>query len=469
MKQATLYVDLDDTLIFTDVLYETYMLLIKQKPLFAFLAIFYLLKGKHAFKGFIANHVDLNVKTLPFNEELILFLQNNKTRWDRIVLATASHEKYAIEVAELFSDVFDDVLASNETRNLKSSRKLQEIDSDSDVFDYVGDSAADKVIFRSASSSFLVSKSANKFSDLSFEKTFLRAPLTLKVILKQIRVHQWTKNTLLFVPLLTSGLFVNIDSILTSTIGFFAFSFLASATYIINDLLDLESDRQHPNKSKRPIASGTLSIPVASLLSVILFVASFILAAMLSVGFILILTGYLVLTLSYSLKFKQYVAMDTILLASLYTIRIIGGAILISVALSFWLLAFSMFIFFSLALVKRCAELKLLEKNNENAATGRDYNNQDYAILSSFGASSSMLAVLMFCFYLNSDVLENQYSSPSILWAAIPMLAYWLVRIWIKTSRGEMTDDPIVFALKDRGSLIIVIGLAAITIFGKVY
>lgn len=411
----------------------------------------------------------MNIETLPVNEELVLFLRSNKSRWSRIVLATASYEKYAIDVVKNYSDVFDDFLASNETRNLKSSRKLQEINGESAVFDYVGDSAADKVIFRSASASFLVSKSLDKFSDLTFEKRFLRPPLTLKVLLKQIRIHQWTKNLLLFVPLLTSGLFVSVDSIMTGTIGFFSFSFLASSTYIINDLFDLEADRQHPNKSKRPIASGVLSIPSALLLSGLLFLVSLTLAATINIEFTLLLLVYLVLTLLYSLKFKQYVALDTILLASLYTIRIIGGAILIGVALSFWLLAFSMFIFFSLALVKRCAELKLLEKNEKQAATGRDYNSGDFAILSSFGASSSMLAVLMFCFYLNSDILRDQYSSPNILWAAIPMLAYWLVRIWIKTARGEMTDDPIIFALKDRGSLIIVIGLTIITIFGKIF
>lgn len=469
MKQSTLYVDLDDTLIFTDVLYETYILLIKQKPFFAFLAIFHLLKSKYAFKSFIATHVDLNIKTLPFNKELIIFLRSNKARWDRIILATASHEKYAIEVAKNYSDIFDDVIATNETRNLKSARKLKEIVDESEVFDYIGDSAADKVIFSKASSSFLVSKSLHKFADINFEKIFLRPSVTLKVCLKQIRIHQWSKNVLLFVPLLTSGLFVNVDAIIASLIGFVAFGLLASSTYIINDLFDLESDRQHPNKSKRPMASGTLSIPLASLISGVLFVASFALATTINTEFTFLLITYLVLTLSYSLKFKQYVALDTILLASLYTIRIIGGALLIGVALSFWLLAFSMFIFFSLALVKRCAELKLLEQHKETAVKGRDYNNEDYAILSSFGASSSMLAVLMFCFYLNNDILEDQYSSPDVLWAAIPLLAYWLVRIWIKTSRVEMTDDPIVFALKDRGSLITIVSLATITIFGKLF
>ncbi|WP_412971981.1 UbiA family prenyltransferase [Glaciecola sp. MF2-115] len=469
MTPHTLYVDLDDTFIYTDLLYESYTLLVKHKPLIALIALFYLLKGKNAFKGFIATHIRLNAETLPVNEDLLLFLRNNKSRWDRIVLATASHKKYATEVLNKFPDVFDDVLASDETRNLKSGRKLQEINNESTTFDYIGDSSADKVIFRNAESSFLVSKSLGKFSDLTFEKIFIRPQLTLKLILKQIRIHQWTKNLLLFVPLLTSGLFVSVDSIMTGIIGFFAFSFLASSTYIINDLLDLEADRQHPNKSKRPIACGTLSIPTAMLISSSLFVSSFILAVMTNAEFTLLLLAYFVLTLSYSLNFKQYVALDTILLASLYTIRIIGGAILIGVALSFWLLAFSMFIFFSLALVKRCAELKLLEKCDKQAATGRDYNSSDYTILSSFGSSSSMLAVLMFCFYLNSDVLEDQYTSPHVLWAAVPMLAYWLVRIWVKTSRGEMTDDPILFALKDRGSLIIVAGLAAVTIFGKLF
>ena len=219
-------------------------------------------------------------------------------------------------------------------------------------------------------------------------------------------------------------------------------------------MLDLESDRGHTRKRHRPLASGSISIKDGILAALILFVLATTIAVYLGFNFAIVLAAYLVLTLFYSFKIKQYVGMDVVCLALLYTVRIIAGAAAINVLVSFWLFAFSIFIFLSLALVKRCSEIQSMNAEGKHRANGRDYTIDDYTILQSFGASSAMLAVLMFCFYINNNVLTNQYQQPDILWLIVPALSYWLMRIWIKTQRGEMHDDPIVFSLRDRGSLI---------------
>ncbi len=255
--------------------------------------------------------------------------------------------------------------------------------------------------------------------------------------------------------------------LIKSFYGFFSFSCLASATYIINDLLDLESDRSHSRKKLRPLAASQISIIGAASASVVLFLISFALALSFEGPFIYVLIAYLTVTLMYSFKIKQYIGMDVITLASLYTIRILAGAAILSVPLSFWLLSFSMFIFLSLALVKRCAELKSLEEDNTKMAKGRDYHVKDYGLLMSFGTSSALLSVLMFCFYINNNILNNQYQEPTILWVIVPALSYWLMRMWIKTHRGEMHDDPIVFSLRDAGSIITIGFIVVITLLAQ--
>ncbi len=297
------------------------------------------------------------------------------------------------------------------------------------------------------------------------DKIFDEKKFSFKTIIKQIRIHHWLKNSLIFIPLLVSKNYVNPHLLFLSIVGFFSFNCLASSTYIVNDLLDLDSDRQHERKKHRPLANSSITILNGILMAFALFLISFAIALTLG-KFIYVLIIYLLITLFYSFKIKQYVGLDIIALASLYTIRIIAGAAIINVIVSFWLLCFSMFIFFSLALIKRCAEIKSLEADHLVEVKGRDYNAQDYLILVSMGVSSGLLAILMFCFYIQSDVILNQYQEPALLWLIVPALAYWLIRMWIKTHRGEMHDDPIVFSTTDKGSLLTIVFMVVITILG---
>ena len=467
MKKLPLYVDLDDTFIQTDILFETFILLIKKNVFKAMFSLVFLLSSRAKFKDYIARNTDLNVNSIPINQSLYAFLRSKKGEWSKVVLATATHAKNAKLFKKHYEDIFDDVLSSSDSVNLKADKKLSAILSQTDEFDYIGDSTADLVLFKSAANSYFVGNEQKFNKEIQFRKVFARKRPNLKSYLKQIRLHQWVKNTLLFVPLLTSGLFLEPQAIFHALLGFIAFGLVASSTYVLNDLFDLEADRLHPRKKNRPIAAGLLSIKNSVVLAFSLLLFALFIFIFLPLPFALIMLIYVIATLSYSFKLKQYIGIDTVLLASLYTIRIIAGALIINVPLSFWLLAFSMFVFFSLALVKRCSELKTLEQIGQERVRGRDYSLSDYHVLSSIGAASSMMSVLMFCFYLNSDVLIDQYSTPNLLWGVFPLLAYWLMRVWIKTNRGEMTDDPIVFALKDKGSFITIGAIILLTVTGK--
>lgn len=278
--------------------------------------------------------------------------------------------------------------------------------------------------------------------------------MALRTWVQALRVHQWLKNVLLFVPLLTAFSFVEIENLLTVGAAFLAFSLAASATYIVNDWRDLESDRAHPRKSQRPLASGALPIPIALAVAGILLIGAVVVAYGLSTGIGNVLMIYLATTTAYSLVLKKIVLIDVITLSLLYTLRIVAGSVAIGVATSTWLLAFSVFMFLSLALVKRCAELVLLKRNASAAASGRDYRVSDLAVLWPLGVGSALSAVVVFGLFISAAETQARYTSPELLWLVAVGLIYWLSRLWIKTSRGEMDDDPVVYAIKDRASLL---------------
>jgi 4-hydroxybenzoate polyprenyltransferase len=467
---STLYVDLDGTFTKTDLLFESLVIAIKNNPLNMFLCFFWLLKGKAYLKHQLSQRADVDTKLLPLNSEFYTFLLEEKSKGRKVVLATASNEKYAKRICNE-SDLFDSYISSDMNSNLKGKAKLLLIQSKNEKFSYAGNSRDDFIIFEKCEESYLVNptKKAKKLAVQSpTSKTFDDSYVSKLVWIKQLRVHQWLKNLLILVPLIVSGKFMDSDSILLSVLGFISFSCLASATYIINDLLDLESDRSHIRKKSRPLAAGTISLVNGKIAAIILFVLAFSIASFLYDLFNLVLILYLVLTLTYSLKVKQYIGMDVIALASLYTVRIIAGAVILGVTMSFWLLSFSMFVFLSLAIIKRCAELKSLEKTTKVITTGRDYHVEDYMVLMSIGTSSAMLSILMFCFYVNSNVLADQYQQPTMLWLILPALCYWMMRMWIKTHRGEMHDDPIVFSLKDKGSTITIGFMGLIALLAQV-
>tara|TARA_R110000737_G_scaffold335362_1_gene354107 strand:+ start:24 stop:1454 length:1431 start_codon:yes stop_codon:yes gene_type:complete len=467
---STLYVDLDGTFTKSDLLFESLIISIKNNPLILFLCFFWLLKGKANLKHQLSQCADVNTKLLPLNSEFYAFLLDEKTKGRSIVLATASHEKYAEQICNE-SDIFDSYISSDINTNLKGQAKLLRIQSENEVFSYAGNSREDFIIFEKCKESYLVNptRKAKRLAAKSPTSKIFDDSYTSKLVwIKQLRVHQWIKNVLIFVPLLVTAGFTNLNSILFASLAFISFSFLASATYIINDLLDLESDRNHKRKKFRPLAAGTISILHAKLAALILFSASLYIALNLNSLFAYTLVVYLVLTLLYSFKIKQYIAMDVIVLACLYTIRIIAGAAVLNVPVSFWLLSFSMFVFFSLALIKRCSELVSKQNQDDKVVNGRDYNISDYGVLLNFGTSSALLSVLMFCFYVNNNILTNQFLAPNLLWLIIPALCYWLMRMWIKTHRGEMHDDPIIYALKDKGSLITISFIVFITVVAQI-
>jgi 4-hydroxybenzoate polyprenyltransferase len=286
----------------------------------------------------------------------------------------------------------------------------------------------------------------------------------LRTWLRALRLHQWLKNLLVFIPLLASHRLLQADALIASGCGFLAFGLCASGVYLLNDLLDLPSDRLHPRKRLRPFAAGTLSLLKGALLAPLLAVAGLALAWWAEPRFALVLAAYYGLTLAYSLRLKRVVMLDVIVLAALYTVRIIGGTVVIAAALSFWLLAFSMFIFLSLALLKRHTELSAMLAAGRTDAAGRGYAVEDLPLLQSLGASSGYMAVLVLALYINSAESIALYGRPQVLWLLCPLILYWVSRAWVIAHRGAMDDDPVVFAATDRVSQLVALLCAVIAL-----
>lgn len=464
-----LVVDLDGTLTPTDTLVESVLLLVKRQPWCVFLLLAWLLLGRSSFKSRVAARVDFAAEALPWRTEFVQWIQDERDRGRRVILATAAHERVAQKVAE-YLGLFDEVLSTRDGCNLKGAAKLKAIHEQVGAdFVYAGDSAADLSVWAGARAAVLVGASATVSAAAAkivpVEKVFAPRRLSLKVWVKAIRVHQWLKNLLLFVPWLTSFSFTNSGGGLELIFAFAAFSLAASGTYVLNDLSDLASDRQHPRKRFRAFAGGELSIVQGMLAAGTLLLLGFASATLVSIPFVLMLAGYVILTTIYSWVLKQYVLMDVLALAILYTYRVLAGAVVIGVPVSAPLLAFSAFLFLSLALVKRCSELVSLRSNSESEAKGRDYRVGDLAVLWPFGVGASLCAVLVFGIYISSPETAVRYREPMVLWGVAVSLTYWLARLWVKTARGEMHDDPIVYALKDRGSRVAVASMVALTIF----
>ncbi|CAH1386252.1 UbiA family prenyltransferase [Candidatus Nitrotoga sp. M5] len=456
-----LIVDLDGTLTPTDTLIESIIRLVKHNPLDALKLPFWILKGRAIFKSNIASRANFSVENLPYRQPFVEYLRSEKDKGRRIILATAAHRSIAESVAAQLG-LFDSVLASEEGRNLKGTVKLAAIrEKVGERFVYAGDSVADLPIWKEAEAAVLVgastrvSKAARLIAPI--EREFPRVNPSLMIWFRALRVHQWLKNLLLFVPLLTAFSFFDAVNLTTTIVAFFAFSLAASATYVVNDLWDIENDRSHPRKRNRPFASGTIPIPAGITVAGGTLIVALILASFISKGFLLMLLLYIALTSVYSLVLKEYVLIDVLTLSLLYTFRILAGAIATNISTSSWLLAFSVFIFFSLALVKRCSELVSLDQSGGEAACGRDYRVTDLIVLWPLGIGAALCAVVVFGLFLSSAETQARYVNVEFLWLVAISLIYWLSRLWIKTARGEMHDDPLIFAIKDLGSRVTII------------
>jgi len=464
-----LIVDLDGTLIKSDLMVEGAFQLLRQNVLFLFRMLAWTARGKAYLKEQIARRVQLDPSNIPYNRRFLSFLEQEVDRGRPAYLATASDVRFAVPIAEHFG-LFARVLASDDRSNLAGKKKLkaiQEVTQDG-PFDYAGNARVDVPIWRRARRAIVVNpglgveRAARSCSDVA--AVFEDRPAELRVYLRAIRVHQWMKNLLIGVPLLTSHSWNNLPAVLSLLAAFVSFSLSASAMYLLNDLLDLSADRGHPRKSRRALASGDLSLVTGVGLMIGLMAAGLVLAAVISPEFLPILLLYVGLTISYSLYLKTFVFVDVIVLAGLYTIRILAGTAAIGVALSYWLFAFSMFLFLSLALVKRCSELKSMGEEGLDKASGRDYRVTDLSILSGMGVAAGYLAVLVLALFVNSPHDLVHYSHPERLWLLCPPMTYWVSRLWIKTSRGEMHDDPLLYSVRDRASWVIVAMMTAIAL-----
>ncbi len=455
-----LVVDLDGTLTPTDTLVESVLQLVKRSPSTLFQLPLWLLRGRAAFKLIVAAKGRIAVDRLPYRKPLLDYLREEREKGRVIILATASHKSVASRVSRHLG-VFDDVIATEGLRNLKGTAKLQAIkERVGPDFVYAGDSVADVPIWKAGKSAILVGLSSKMASTIrqstAIEQEFPKARAALRGWMQALRVHQWLKNLLLFVPVLTAFSFFDLARLSKVVLAFLSFSVSASAMYILNDLWDLENDRAHPRKFLRPFASGEIPLLAGIAVALLTLILGFLLATFVSPGFVLILCLYLFITMTYSLKLKKYVLIDVIVLSMLYTLRILAGSSASNISVTSWLLAFSVFMFLSLALVKRCAELVSIGQGTEKDARGRDYRVSDLMVLWPLGIGTGVSAVVVFGLFISAPETQSRYATPQALWFVAVGLVYWIARLWIKTSRGEMHDDPVLYALKDRGSRIVI-------------
>jgi 4-hydroxybenzoate polyprenyltransferase/phosphoserine phosphatase len=460
-----LCVDLDGTLARTDLLAESLLVLLKQNPLYMVMCLFWLLRGKGYLKEQIARRVTIDVEILPYNERLVAYLRTEQLSGRSLYLCTASNEQFAKQIAAHFG-IFNGVMASNGESNLRGSHKADALAGrfGEQGFDYCGNDLTDVPVWRRAHAAIVVgnariASAARKVNEQIILFDEVRPPL--RIVLQAMRVYQWCKNALVFLPLLAAHQFTDLNAVLNATIAFFAFCFCASSVYLVNDMLDLDADRRHIRKRNRPFASGKLPLSFGVVLTAVLLALTAMLATMLPTKFVLVLCMYFALTLAYSFALKRMMLVDVFSLAALYTARILAGGAAGQIPLSYWLILFSVSIFLSLAMVKRYTELNLILKEGKSAAAGRGYITQDLAILQSFGTAAGYTAALVLALYLNSPEVRLMYQHQAGLWALFVLMLFWISRVWMMAFRGQMHDDPIVFALKDKVSLVVLTACVA--------
>ena len=472
VTSVPLVVDLDGTLVKTDLMVESFFVLIKQNPFFAFLLPFWLLKGRAFFKQQVTRRVTLDVSVLPYHRELLEHLKGQHAQGRPLVLATANDERIAHQVAEHLQ-LFDRVLASNGTLNLSHRHKRERLVKvfGEKGFDYAGNARQDLEVWSSARKAIIVnspqSVSLKAAEVAEVERSFNDREGWLRPYIGALRLQQWIKNLLVFIPLVMAHRYHELDLLGRALLAFWAFGLCASSVYLINDRADLSDDRRHPRKRQRPFAAGELSL-LWGLASVPLLLGlSLLVSLFLPLPFLGMLLLYFLLNLGYSFTLKRVVILDVIVLAGLYTMRIMAGAASVDIWPSSWLLAFSTFLFFSLALVKRYAELVIMREVSGEKAQVRGYRVIDMELLASLGGGSGYVAVLVLAIYISSGAAEILYNRETVLWLLCPLLLYWISYVWLIAHRGGMHDDPLVFTLRNRVSRIVILLVAVIFMLAR--
>ncbi len=459
MTSLPLAVDLDGTLILTDTLHESALRALRSRPLDALHIPFWLARGKAHLKAQLASLTEFDPASLPYNQPLLDWLREQRAQGRRLILCSATDQSMAEAVADHLG-LFDDVMASDGTHNLSARHKAAALEArfGRQGFDYAGNSRDDLPVWQSARNAIVVNASPAVETQArqcaQVEKLFAPPASAAAQLPRALRLHQWLKNLLLFIAPLAAHQIPDADSASAMLLAFLSFSLCASAVYVANDLFDLDSDRHHPRKRLRPFASGQVPVVKGVLLVPLLLVNAFFFALPVGPVFVGWLVFYFVLTCAYSWGLKRLMLIDCLVLAMLYTVRIIAGAGAAGISLSFWLLAFSVFLFLSLAFVKRYAELVLQADAGRDKAHGRGYLTSDAPLVQSLGITSGYASVVVLALYLNSDAVVRLYQSPAIMWCAVPVMLFWVSWIWMKAHRGQMHDDPLLFALRDRASLL---------------
>jgi 4-hydroxybenzoate polyprenyltransferase len=463
-----LCVDLDGSLVKSDTLFDALWLLVRRHPAQLWRLPLWLARGRAGLKIEVASRAPLDTARLPYNSPLLRYLQAERRTGRLLYLTTGADSALANRVAAHLG-IFEGVLASDGVTNLTRGKKLATLESRFASFDYVGNSTADLPLLAKAHEAMLANPTrgllvALRMKRIPVVRTFLdRRPLP-RTLLKAIRLHQWAKNFLLAVPLLLSHN-LRPGSIAAVIAAFFCFSFMASANYLVNDMLDIESDRRHPAKRFRPFASGDLSVSSGMALAMLLAAASVALLPWLDRAFAFWMLLYILATAAYSFYLKRIAILDVLVLSGLYTLRMLAGGAATGTFISPWLAGFSSFLFLSLAMVKRFSELENLRERGGARTHGRGYLVADLEQIRAFGTASAYAAVLVFSLYITRPDVDALYAHPTRLWFVVPLLVYWLNRVWLLASRGELDDDPVIFAIRDRISLAVGLCVVVVALF----
>lgn len=459
-----LCVDLDGTLVKSDTLVDALLVMVRTHSHALVQVPGWVLKGKASLKREVTERVQLDVAHLPYNKPLMTYLEQQRGLGRELYLATGADRALADRVAAHLG-LFEDVLASDGKINLTGSNKLASFQQrfGATGFDYIGNAEVDVPLLIESGSPMVANpdgalKRAIRARRFVPAQQFVDKASLAQALRRALRIHQWAKNVLIFVPMVLAHA-LQVNTFLQALTAFFCFSLCASATYIVNDLLDIEADRRHPRKRRRPFAAGDLQGKTGVLLSAGLLLLSFAGAATLSGKFLVYLLLYLVSTLSYSLYLKRVMLVDVVLLSGLYTLRLLAGAAATFIPISPWLASFSIFLFLSLAFVKRFAELQNIRAAGQVPSNGRGYLISDTEQMRSFGTASAYASVVVFSLYINGHDVTALYAHPERMWLITPIMILWVSRVWLLASRGELDEDPVIFAVTDRMSLLL--GFAA--------
>mgnify|MGYP001225630775 CR=1 FL=1 len=465
-----LAVDLDGTLIATDLLWEGLFLLLRKNPLLLLMVPIWAFQGPARLKLEIAKRVDIDPAALPYREALVERLRQEKQGGRVIVLATGTPRKFADAIAKHLG-CFDAVLATDGLENFTSATKRKALVAayGDGGFDYAGNSRHDLKVFDAAREAIVVApdRSAARWQAEHGAELVETPKPTLKTVAKMLRVHQWLKNGLIAVPMVLSHEYFNMGMLVACVLAFISFSAAASAIYIVNDFFDLSLDRGHPTKRRRPFASGMLSMRFGLISMVLLLGISITTATFLPIEFGIVLAVYLAITTAYSFSLKRMLLLDVLTLAGLYTVRILAGAAAATGDGSFLLLGFSLFFFLFRALVKRYVELRSTALVVGERIAGRGYRAEDQEIVAQAGMASAFSSALVLALYIDSDAVRELYPHPWMVWPLAPIVLYLAIRVWILARRDELHDDPVVFIVSDwRSQLFIATGAVLLFIAG---